>query len=438
MSKNFSDWSCNTRGKEIYELGHNDLRRWYQRDIDQIVHSTAFRKLQRKTQLLSEKDPRVRSRLIHTLEVSRIAVEISEKLGLNKELTEAICMGHDLGTSPYGFVGNQFLSKKAPDKLFSHEVAGCHMLETLAIKKISPDNEDLLGKAAYEFTEDPSTNRKLIEIDKFPYKLMVSRKWNGDERKYDYYTYHISQEVLDGVICHGELGIPQTLEAQVVKFSDNIAYLSQDIDDLVYSGILEISNFIEHCAPKVLKFNEHGKERSMRWKDIDKGFSKSLKKALKKSRGQRIAAFITRFVDHNMSMVHKDGMEKNYSDILEMEIPMLECDKGLEFVIDFIWAFIGSFYSDTLIQTSNKIQESKINQLWNILDYSPFYEENKFYQNFIDSLNDSRFGAYDMEWKKAYFMSHLAWDEVDNIITSFHQRDFTFELDIQENGNENC
>ena len=99
-SKNFSEWSCLEREKQHYSMANHDIRRWYQRDIDQITHSTCFRKLQRKSQLLSEKDPRSRSRLIHTIEVSRIAMEISEKLGLSKALTEAICLAHDIGTSP--------------------------------------------------------------------------------------------------------------------------------------------------------------------------------------------------------------------------------------------------------------------------------------------------------------------------------------------------
>jgi|GEM_PF-3000910 len=77
----FSDISCKDRGNNMYcNLEYSaEERKWYQHDIDQLVYSAAFRKLQKKAQLLSERDPRCRSRLIHTLEVIRIAKEISEQ-----------------------------------------------------------------------------------------------------------------------------------------------------------------------------------------------------------------------------------------------------------------------------------------------------------------------------------------------------------------------
>ena len=153
-SRNFSEWSCLEREKQHYSMANHDIRRWYQRDIDQITHSTCFRKLQRKSQLLSEKDPRSRSRLIHTIEVSRIAMEISEKLGLSKELTEAICLAHDIGTSPYGCIGNTFLREHARQE-FSHEMAGALML--LLISKKSTNNED--DDAKIESGESTGTSR---------------------------------------------------------------------------------------------------------------------------------------------------------------------------------------------------------------------------------------------------------------------------------------
>ena len=441
----YSKWSCQERGKQLYTLGHNDLRRWYQRDIDQIVHSTAFRKLQRKTQLLSEKDPRVRSRLIHTLEVSRIAVEISEKLGLDKELTEAICMGHDLGTSPYGYIGNVFLSGIVTGNSFSHEIAGTHMLETLAIKKLT--DTDLINRAFIEFNNRPDSGIIDLPIKEFPGNLKVSRKsieTKDVDDEFEYFTYHISPEVLDGVRCHGGADLPQTLEAQVVKFSDNIAYLSQDIDDLMYSKILQSVKYTNFNASSLpLEYTDKfGVKHAMTWDEIDNGFENcKLRDAFQTSRGLRIAAFITRYVNYNKMLLVEDKENKldpYQSPILKREIPKLQLDKGLDFIIDFTWCFIEKYYKDALICTSNEIQRAKIQQLWSILDYKKFTKENKFYKKFMSDLDDSRFISYSEAWKKAYFISHLAYDEVDLIITSFHQRDFTFEIDIREAGNENC
>ena len=95
-------------------------RRWYQHDIDIITYSSMYRKMQRKSQLFSIKDPVFRSRLIHTVEVTRIAKEISEKLGLNTELTEAIALAHDFGNVAYGKVADNFLSEHT-NKIFKHE-----------------------------------------------------------------------------------------------------------------------------------------------------------------------------------------------------------------------------------------------------------------------------------------------------------------------------
>ena len=239
-NKSFKGWSCVKREQKAYSLGTGDIRRWYQRDIDQITHSTCFRKLQRKSQLLSEKDPRSRSRLIHTIEVSRIAMEISEKLGLSKELTEAICLAHDIGTSPYGCIGNSFLKKRAK-QAFSHEMVGALML--LMISEKVTDNEKYINDIE-NLVEDADFNGQAeIEIPVFPNRLYVSRdiyeKTGPKDPGVRYHIHHISPEIVDGVFNHGEAGTPNTLEGQVVRFADNIAYLSQDIEDLFTTDILE-------------------------------------------------------------------------------------------------------------------------------------------------------------------------------------------------------
>lgn len=234
---NFSEWSCKEREHEGYSLGSHDIRRWYQRDIDQITHSTCFRKLQRKSQLLSEKDPRSRSRLIHTIEVSRIAMEISEKLGLSKELTEAICLAHDIGTSPYGYIGNSFLKGRAKSD-FSHEMAGAYMLLKVSQKsseEYDAEIESLIEEAGFRGIAQ-------ISIPVFPYSLYVSKISDGKSDP-QYYLHHISPEIVDGVLNHGDSGQPSTLEGQVVRFADNIAYLSQDIEDLITTKIVSKTAF---------------------------------------------------------------------------------------------------------------------------------------------------------------------------------------------------
>lgn len=424
--KDFIEWSCKEREGESYSLGAHDIRRWYQRDIDQITHSTCFRKLQRKSQLLSEKDPRSRSRLIHTIEVSRIAMEISEKLGLSKELTEAICLAHDIGTSPYGCIGNSFLKSHTKDD-FSHEMAGAYMLLKISQKDTNNEEYDAAIEALFEETGSLGTAQ--IPIVTFPYTIYASRISDGKSDPH-YYLHHISPEIVDGVLNHGGSGQPNTLEGQVVQFADNIAYLSQDIEDLLTTKIIRRTSFTKFGAIKNLQNLSSKINKS--WGEIDQVEEiGSLKDAFNENRGRRIAAFVSRFVNHNLSMLASKALDERYSEILKKNIPILKCDDGTSFVIDFIWDFIEQHYEKPLIKTSNCLQHEKMTQLWEIICSKDFASKNTSYKNFMDEISsNSLFQGFDDDWKRAFFVSHLSWFDVDLIIDSFHERNNTFELDI--------
>lgn len=435
--KAFSKWSCKSREEYNYELGEHDIRRWYQRDIDQITHSTGFRKLQRKSQLLSEKDPRSRSRLIHTIEVSRIATEISEELGLSKELTEAICLGHDLGTSPYGYIGNSFLAKKAQGD-FSHELVGFLILLWLSKKEVTSDTIKNQIENILECTSDAFPT---ILIDSSPFRLIVSKSTEKDTRgrnQYKYYVHHVSPEILDGILNHGSNGAPSTLEGQVVRFADNIAYLSQDIEDLFTTQIVNAMDFtkISRNPNKLVyqkEINGVVKNYEMTWLQIDSDPNLiSLRDAFSFSRGKRIATLIKRFVEYNNKLL-KNNVELDYipSDILHKSIPKINCDKGLEFIINYIWAYIEKQYTKPLIETSNEIQKSKMEQLWVILHDEEFIERNTCFSGFINKISSNTlFKQFSHDWLIAYYISNLSWQEVDLIIDSYHERNYTFDLDL--------
>ncbi len=433
--RNFSEWSCLEREKQHYSMANHDIRRWYQRDIDQITHSTCFRKLQRKSQLLSEKDPRSRSRLIHTIEVSRIAMEISEKLGLSKELTEAICLAHDIGTSPYGCIGNTFLREHARQN-FSHEMAGALMLLLISKKSTNSEDDDIEIESLVE--DDDFRGEAQVSIDSFPGQLYASRITDG-KNDAQYYLHHISPEIVDGVFNHGDAGCPNTLEGQVVRFADNIAYLSQDIEDLITTKILPKRFFVKYAGLKNLQYtppktasNPTPKTRTMAWTDIDNDPQiGSLKDSFNETRGRRIAAFISRFVEYNLKQLNAGNVSMRWSEILNKEIPVLEYDDGTKFVIDFMWNFIEGNYEKPLIKTSSELQKEKMSQLWTILEDPEFQSKNTSFKNFMGEItNNSLFSTFGKEWKMAFFISHLSWFEVDLIIDSYHERNNTFELDI--------
>ena len=163
------------------------MRTCYQRDIDRIVHSKAFRRLMHKTQVfLRPEGDHYRTRMTHTLEVSRIAGTITRALGLNEDLAEAIAMGHDLGHTPVGHAGEAALSR-CLGKPFRHNEQSLRVVDVL-------ENE---GRGL-----------------------------------------NLTNEVRLGILGHTGSYIPETLEGQVVRRSDQIAYVNHDIDDAIRAGIL--------------------------------------------------------------------------------------------------------------------------------------------------------------------------------------------------------
>src|SRR4029077_15442824 len=120
------------RGRR-YPEPHHQYRTLYQRDRDRIVHSTAFRRLMHKTQVLvSQTNDHHRTRLTHTLEVAQISRTIARQLGLNEDLTEAIALAHDLGHPPFGHAGEKALDDcMRQHGGFEHNCHGLRILEVL-------------------------------------------------------------------------------------------------------------------------------------------------------------------------------------------------------------------------------------------------------------------------------------------------------------------
>lgn len=181
----FSDQSKGRPRPE--EEREHDVRTCFQRDTDRIVHSKAFRRLMHKTQVfLSPEGDHYRTRMTHTLEVTRISRTITQALGLNEDLAEAIAMGHDLGHTPFGHAGEDALSR-CLGQPFRH-------------------NEQSL---------------RVVDI--------LERDGQG---------LNLTHEVRLGILGHTGPHIPETLEGQVVRRSDQIAYVNHDIDDAIRAGIL--------------------------------------------------------------------------------------------------------------------------------------------------------------------------------------------------------
>jgi dGTPase len=190
--------SADSRGR-LRPEAEDPIRPAFQRDRDRIIHSKAFRRLKHKTQVFfAPTGDHYRTRLTHTLEVSQIARTIAKVLRLHEELTEAIALGHDLGHTPFGHAGERVLQQLVPGG-FEH----------------------------------------------FEQSLRIVDVLENDGR-----GLNLTWEVRDGIARHskGKHGVPvgadaahraATIEGQVARVADIIAYVNHDIDDAVRAGLLK-------------------------------------------------------------------------------------------------------------------------------------------------------------------------------------------------------
>jgi dGTPase len=205
----FAMLSSETRGRPSPEE-ECPLRPAFQHDRDRIIHSKSFRRLKHKTQVfLVPTGDHYRTRLTHTLEVSQIARTISKALQLNEDLTEAISLGHDLGHTPFGHAGEDTLNELVQGG-FSHADQSLRVV-------------DLLEK--------------------------------------DGKGLNLTQEVRDGILkhskgkgeilCEDEAEMAMTLEGQVVRIADIIAYVNHDIDDAIRGGVISQDDVPKGCRKRL-------------------------------------------------------------------------------------------------------------------------------------------------------------------------------------------
>lgn len=203
----FAAFSDSSKGRDRAEP-LDDMRTIYQQDRDRILHCKAFRRLGGKTQVfLAPEGDHYRTRMTHTLEVAQIARTVTRALALNETLTEAIVMGHDLGHTPFGHAGEKVLAKLMPQGFH-------HVKQSL----------------------------RVVEV--------LEREGQG---------LNLTAEVRDGILKHSKGKghilsdnpnlLSMTLEGQIVRVSDIVAYVNHDLDDAVRGRMLNY----EDVPPHILK-----------------------------------------------------------------------------------------------------------------------------------------------------------------------------------------
>jgi dGTPase len=208
--------SAQSRGRARAEAP-DAYRTEFQRDRDRIIHTKAFRRLKHKTQVfVSPERDHYRTRLTHTLEVTQISRTVARALNLNEDLTEAIGMGHDLGHAPFGHVGEEALDE--------------------AYRRFDPNAR---------FRHYEQSLRIVDELEK-----------NGQ-------GLNLTWEVRDGILHHSKgrsdllagqsldtwlaRGKPATLEGQVIRICDRVAYVNHDVDDAIRAGLIRAEEIPSQC-----------------------------------------------------------------------------------------------------------------------------------------------------------------------------------------------
>lgn len=210
----------------VHETGQSRTRSEFQRDRDRIIHSTAFRRLQHKTQVfLHHEGQHFRTRLTHTLEVSQVSRSIARALSLDEDLAEAIALAHDLGHTPFGHAGERVLN----DKMsawggFDHNVQGLRTVTLLENRYATHDGLNLTWETLEGMLKHngPLTDKNGKAIGKY----VVEGLPFG----------------LQDIPASADLQIHThaSLEAQVAAIADDIAYNAHDIDDAIRAGILDL------------------------------------------------------------------------------------------------------------------------------------------------------------------------------------------------------
>ena len=297
----------------------NDFRTPFFRDIDRIIYTLAFIRYSDKTQVFSYKNnDHLTKRMIHVQYVSKIARTIGRALGLNEDLIEAAALGHDLGHTPFGHVGEAILNEislKAGEGYFNHNVHSVRLL--MNIENYGQGKDITLQ----------TLDAILSHNGELPQEKYMPKKKSKEEFLEEYASTYKDREIVKKIK-------PMTLEGCVVRISDLIAYLGRDIEDAIR---LKIINFDD--IPDEIKENLGSSNREIVNTIINDVISNSLDKDYIKL-SDKVYRAIVKLKDFN----YKNIYIKAYS---EEEKKELEC-------------MLNTLYNKYIEDLENNNQESNI------------------------------------------------------------------------------
>ncbi len=236
-----SEYACKSKYAIRKEKNNEDIRLDFSRDCDRIIHSSAYTRYMKKTQVFTNVDnDNISTRMTHVQFVSRASRVIARALNLNEDLCEAIALGHDVGHTPFGHVGEHILneiSKKELGIIFAHNLNSVRILDKIE------NNGKGCNLSLQVLDGIMSHNGEMVSKEYYPMK----KDFKEFEREYN---EALKDEMYIKTIR------PMTLEGCVVRVSDIIGYIGKDIDDAVKLGILDINQIDEDIRKRLGENNQ--------------------------------------------------------------------------------------------------------------------------------------------------------------------------------------
>jgi dGTPase len=347
----FAQKNQKSKGRKYKES--DDINRTpFQRDRDRIIHTTAFRRLQGKTQVVPPDDgDHFRNRLTHTIEVSQIARDIARWLRVNEDLAEAIALAHDLGHTPFGHAGEQALNAK----MKTHGLSFEHNEQSLRIVEL------------YE-SRYPNFRGLNLTIE----VLEGMQKHNSYFERPNNVTIHSPH-----------------IEAQIVDIADEIAYLSADLEDGLRGGFFEIADLADLHIPAIV--------------------IQSLPPSERGNRSSLVRRTIKTMLDHLIQDTHKNIEQYNIQTLQDIQKnPNLIVQFEPSFYRDFLALkkfLFDHYYHSPIVQTKNQEGQHIISEIFDFLIHNPQKMPDKFIpeeKNQYKKICDYVAGMTDQFAKKFY------------------------------------
>ena len=330
LDKNLASYAqknADSRGRKFREKP-DPQRGPFQRDRDRIIHSTAFRRLAGKMQVVSpDHGDHFRNRLTHTLEVAQISRDLARQLHLNEDLAEAIALAHDLGHPPFGHAGETALDKK--------------------MQEFSLKNQKATGELrGFEHNEQ---SLRIVEVF---------------EKRYSFFRgLNLTYEVLEGMQKHStffdrpgdDFIYSPHLESQIVDIADEIAYLSADIEDGLRGGFFTIADLNQLDICREARESLADSEKDFR-SAIIRGIMRRLISELVRNSRENIAKFEIKNIEH---------VQKCSSKIISFSNDFFA---GFLAVKDFL---MKNYYSAPVIQQATNEGQEIIGKVFDYLIENP-------------------------------------------------------------------